>query len=184
VVVIPSLADEAVLAGRILSLASGRGRDVLLLGVGAGPGQDFELRRKLVTLAAFLREGGSRVEFKVEAARDWMQKLKTIVGPDDMLACCLEPDGCGARTSLNVALSSQFKLPVYVFLGEEPSTRSKESVPAQMASWVGSLAIILAFLWLQIQIVQAGASATYTILLILATVSEIGAIWLWNSSFA
>jgi hypothetical protein len=184
VVVLQDLEDEALLAGRILSLAREWDRDVLLVGIGPRPGEEIELRRGLVTLAALIRAGGSRAEIRVEADRNWMQKLGLIVGPTDMLACCLERDCAAARPPLNVALSSQLNLPVYVFLGMEVSAENRGSISKPLAAWLGSLATILGFLWLQAHMVEALAGPAFTVLFILSVPCEIGLIWVWNSLLA
>src|SRR5512142_3312312 len=74
VVVIRDVQEEALLAGRIQELARARGLSVLLLGIARDPALEAELRRGLITIAAFLEEGSrhtDRPQIQVECGRDW-----------------------------------------------------------------------------------------------------------------
>lgn len=184
VAVIPDVTEAAILAGEILSLARERTLDVVLLGICSSLSQETELRRKLVLLSAFIRDAGLHVDIRVEHGKDWIQNLRIMLRQDDLLACCVERNSGETRPPLSDALSSQLQVPLYVFSGADSSEATSNSSPAAIASWLGSLAIILGFLWLQIQIAGPGDDTAFTILVLLTVPLEIGLIWAWNSAFA
>ncbi|MCL5429482.1 MAG: hypothetical protein M1347_06780 [Chloroflexi bacterium] len=52
---------------------------------------------------------------------------------------------------------------------------------AEMLSWLGSIAIIAGFFWIQVQVDQLGKGWAHTILFLLSMVAEVYLLWLWNS---
>ncbi len=51
----------------------------------------------------------------------------------------------------------------------------------EIVSWLGSIAIIAGFFWLQVQIDQLNKGWGHTVLLLLSVLGEAYLIWLWNS---
>ena len=184
IVVASDIEQDALLAARILPMARARGLDVLLFGLSAGALQEDQLRRKLALLAAFIRDGGTRVEIRVEHGGGWLGKLKAIIGSGDVLACP------GAMTPPNTSqplvevLSSRLRLPVNVFDVSEPAEPRGRAFLPGLLPWLLSIAVILGFLWLQIRITQSGDNGFSTILLIALVPLEIALIWLCNSLFS
>jgi len=181
VVVIRSVIEEATLAGRILEAAGRGGRAVLLLGIDAGFIQETELRRSMALLAAFLRNAGTEAEIRIEHGQDWLPRLSTYVGREDLLACCLEGDPAGLGTPLHDVLSGHSRLPVLVFAGAGAWQEEPKGILRGLAPWLASLAVILGFLWLQIWLTQLGGGAQATSLLVLTLPVEVGLIWLCNA---
>ena len=48
-------------------------------------------------------------------------------------------------------------------------------------SWLGSIATILGFFWIQLRIEQLARDWSQTLLFLLTLVAEVYLIWLWNS---
>jgi len=184
VVIVPSVGEAGLLAGRIHEVARDRGLDVLLIGVAADFASEVELRRKLALLAAFMRDVGTDAEIRVESGLDGLHGLGLVLSDRDHVACCLDASRRGPRPSWAELLASQLQRPVYVFeesgYGDSPNT----SLIAHLAPWFGSLAIIAGFLWLQLQVSQQGENLVDTALLVLTVPVEIALIWLCNSIFA
>jgi hypothetical protein len=185
--------EEAALAGRILALAGTRGLPVILVGIAPDPKGKQELRRKLVTIAAFLRgENSNRsahpqeyyaafgVEILMEEGRDWLDKLRGQLQSNDLLACYAEQYVGTRRRPLSDVLSSNLNVPIYTFSGLLPA-RDEESLLIRTASWLGSLGSIGGFLMLQWRIVAASQGPTQSVLLLLTLIAEVGVIWLLNS---
>jgi hypothetical protein len=183
VVVIPSLGEAALLAGRIHDLARTRGMGVLLLGVASKLEAEDELRRRLALLAAFIRNMGVQVEVSVEPDADRLRGLRFALGEGDVLACCVDASGRGAGASWADLLSSELQRPVYVFEQSGYSGESTGGLLGRLAPWLGSLAILVGFLWLQFQVSQQGENLLDTALLVLSVPVEIALIWLCNSIF-
>ena len=51
----------------------------------------------------------------------------------------------------------------------------------EMFSWLGSIAIIIGFFLVQVQIDQLGKGLAPTCLFLLSLIGEVYVIWLWNS---
>jgi hypothetical protein len=181
IVVVSGIAEEAALARRILVLASARDLPLLLLGVCAESDGELELRRKLVILAAFTRDQGLSVEIRVESGKDWVRKVAAVWNEGDLLACYAGENSGTQRNSLSDLLSSNLGIPVYLFTGLDTSRPDRNGIFSQIVSWIGSVAIILGFLWFQMKVTPPGTNGAYPVWLILSVLVEIGMIWLWNS---
>lgn len=188
--------EEATLAGRILMLAGKDCRNVLLVGVCPDALRQTELRRRLVTIAAFLREqtlpGTTRtarseeelcVEVRIEHGKDWIQRIRMTLQPGDTLACYEGQEAAKPRRQLCDILSSNLESPIYVFSQLTPPQSSHRTLLSQATSWLGSLAGIGTFFLLQVRIVTVIQGGTQTVLLILTLFAEVSVIWIWNSLF-
>src|SRR5512140_3021932 len=100
VVIFQHVEDEALLASQILDLAQARGLGIFLLGIASDASQAAEMRRGLVTVAAFIREeqsrmapmlagqlAGSAPEIVVETGKGWINRLRTLLREEDLVAC-------------------------------------------------------------------------------------------------
>ncbi len=184
VVVVPHVTEAALLAGRIHGIARARGAHVLLIGVAPDPALETELRRELALLAAFVRNAGTHAEVRVERDLEWLSGFRYLLGDHDMLACCAGNSPHQTRQTWADVLSTRLSRPVYVFgqadLAQSPGVgRLRGLLP-----WLGSIVILLGFLWLQIQLSQHAGSAADTTVLMLSVPIEVGLIWLCNSSLS
>ncbi len=179
--------EEALLARRIMDLITPRNLAVLLIGVAPNPTGEAQLRRSLARLAGFLREHSSaagRVEFRIEAGRDWIAGLRTIVRPGDMIGCYSEQTVGVMERPLCDVLSSDIGLPVYAFSGLRAARKHPRKRLSQAASWLASLASIGGFLLLQARIVIAAQGWLQTVLLLMTLGAEVGLLWFVNSLLA
>ena len=181
VVVVPDIAEAALLAGRIQELAAVRGQEVFMLGVASKAVPESELRRKLALLAAFLHEAGTRAQFQMRNSHDWIPALENLLGENDLLACCVVEGSPSAGVGWLDQVGTRFDRPVYAFMDGEAVVQRGPTLLRRVASWIGSSVIILGFFWLQVQLSQAGGGAAQTDLLLLSLPVEIGMIWLLNS---
>ena len=181
VVVVPDVAEAALLAGRIHLVAQARNQDVLLIGVASQSLSAAELRRRLTLLAAFLQHAGAKVQVRVEEGLNWMPELRALLSDNDLLACCVveSPPAVGERWL--ELLANRFQRPVYAFMDTGTLDMPERGLPARLAPWLGSIAIILAFFWLQVRLSQQGDAAAYSGWLVLSIPVEIGMIWLLNA---
>lgn len=197
VVVMLDAAEEALLAGRILALAEPRGLRVLLIGVAPDPQGEAKLRRKLATIAAFLKDHRSPtrsdwpesnrdtwVEYRIEHGKDWIARTRALLRPNDMLACYSEQVIGTRQRPLSDILSSTLNMSIYTFTGLHGPEKSRQPVVSQALSWIGSLAAVGGSLLLQARIVTAVQGGAQTALLLLTVIAEVGLIWVLNSLFA
>ncbi len=197
VVVIREPEEEVLLAGRILELARERCLSVLLVGVSRDAAKEAGLRRSLVTIAAFLREANAYAgrslsmdasiaspEVQIECGRDWMNKLRSLLRPGDMLACYSEDKAGILERPLNDILSSGLNMPVYTFAGLTAPQSPRQNRWTQIASWAASLASIGGFLMLGARIVIAVQGWLQSVLLLVALLVEVAVVWFINSLIA
>ncbi len=183
IVIIAGADEENELVFRILSVAKPLGLAVLLLGICPGPLEESELRRSLITMAAFLRDAGLSTEIRIEYERGWVEKMKAIQRPGDMLACYERQNAWPQLRPLSQVLTSASDAPLYIFTKLHASRPTRLGFLSQAVSWVGSVAIIAGFFWLQIKVSQSAAGWVTSSLLIVSVLTEVGLIWFWNSLF-
>jgi hypothetical protein len=181
VVVVPDVAEAALLASRILVMAQAWGQDVLLIGVASRRLSAGELRRRITLLAAFLQNVGTHVQVRVLEGADWISEIQTLLQDDDRLACCVlesQPSGGDPWTEI---LATRLERPVYVFMDSGTPATPQRGLLARAAPWLGSIAIILGFFWLQALLSQQGDASAYSGWLLLSVPVEIGLIVLCNA---
>lgn len=181
VVVVPDVAEPALLAGRIHLVAHARRREVLIVGVASQVLSEAELRRKLTLLAAFLQEAGTKAPIQVEKGNDWIPRIQSLLGDDDILACCVDEGLPEAGDRWIELLATRLQRNVYAFMDSGGLRVPKPRLAARLAPWLGSIAIILGFFWLQVWLSQPGAGAAFRGWLLPSVPVEIGLIWLFNS---
>lgn len=180
-VVVPDVTEAALLASRIQVMARKRSQDVLLIGVASQQLSAGELRRRLTLLAAFLQNAGLHVQVRVLEAQEWIAEIQALLKEDDLLACCVVESQPGAIEPWTELLAKRFRRPVYAFMDSGSPTTPQRRLPARVAPWLGSIAIILGFFWLQVLLSQQGNGAGVTGLLIASVPVEVGLIWLCNA---
>lgn len=188
VVVLQDVEQEAMLASRILELAQSRGLGVLLLGIvpDLSSKGDAELRRKLVRVAAFIKDalqGRLPVDIRMDGGQRWLDAVRYLVQPGDLLACCSDWSVGKLQRPLNDVLGAGLQMPVYVF-GELGKTNiERKDLFSRVAGWVASLASVAAFCIVSAQIVLATQGLVQSILLLGALAVEIAVIYFVNSLF-
>lgn len=194
VVAIRDVEEEASLASRILEVAQPRGLSILLVGIAPDPMGEAGMRRKLVTIAAFINDEYSRMgfarrsgvspdqaEIRIECGRDWIGRLRSLLRPGDLLACYSE-DSLGIwERPLSDILSSSLNMSIYTFSGLNSERRQRRNYAAQAAPWLTSLASIGGFFVLQARIVAEVQGWEQSTLLLMSLVAEAGLIWVLNS---
>src|SRR5512139_2403057 len=100
VVVISEMAHEALLASRLVQVATLHGRTVLLFGIASNLAEEGRLRRELVPLAGLIREAGIEVESAVSSGRSGLTLLASVLRSDDVVACSLARSATGDGRNL------------------------------------------------------------------------------------
>jgi hypothetical protein len=181
-VVVCGVNGTAFVARRIHEIASGHGANVLLVGAVVEDASEAELRREIAMLAAFLRDAGSQVETRIEQGWEWLDGIRFMLSDSDLAACCAAGDGHAARAGLPDGLSLRLRRPVYMIEGPMGGEAYRPGLLRAAGPWIGSLAVILGFLWLQIRLSQGSAGIPTKALLVLSLPIEIGLIWVCNAA--
>ena len=182
IVLVPeSELDLAIAARRIKELAGTFGNNILLLGLSIDAANEPGLRRQLATLSAVMRGERISVETKNEVGIHWLSVVRSEWQSGDAIACFSAPYPGFSRKPLHQILESNLNSTVYVLAGaHQQEGHSASRRAADAAAWIGSIGIILGFLWLQIKIAQFPRDWTHTLLLYISLFAEVGAIWMWN----
>jgi hypothetical protein len=196
IAVLEDATEAALLASRILELAQRQSLGILLLGVAPDPSGVSELRRQLVTIAAFIRQeqarmglAGSRgvpahsLEIQIEIGRDWLRGIKDELQPGDTVACSSAQVVGMLGRPLTDVLASNLNVPIYAFAGLERPRGNPQHALSQVAAWVCSLASIGGFLFLQARMVTYVQGWPQSALLLLTLGMEVASIWFLNSLF-
>jgi hypothetical protein len=173
--------DLSTTASRLVDIAGAYKCPILLIGLCADASQEPGLRRQLVTLAAMLQTTGASIETRIESDRNWLMAIDSILRPDDIVVCF-----GGKKSTMHQRLLEHFdgaNSAAVVYLIREPSGHDIETPTwtSGALGWAGSIGIIVAFFWLQVNIGQAFSGATNTIALVLSILVEFFALLLWNS---
>lgn len=180
IVLVPSIeVDLTDVTRRIWDLADATGAHIKFLGLCQDATQEPELRRILVTMSAMVNYDHISAEMEVIVGRDWPGAVKSHIHHSDMIVC-IEGQQTGLlREPLSRILHSDLDLPVYILSGLDFQERPRSSWSARSAAWIGSIAIIIGFLLLQVKIIQT-AKDWIVALEMASTAIEFWLIWAWN----
>lgn len=175
--------NEADLARCIWTLAETAKLDVLLLG-SITQGDEAYVRRRLINIASFLRNGRIRIETTLRHQNTWQHALQDTVRPGDLLVCHAEQrishNGLKKHPLSKVLLATLNK-PVYVLNGFYPGLRVELSLP--IGRWISAvvpIVIIIGFFFLQIQIDIDKTGWVGKILFMISILIEAVLIGLWE----
>lgn len=185
VVLVPDTdVDESELATRIWSLASPRGLAVLYLGMIRDGRAESLTRRRLITLAAITRDDWAHVETRLEPEGNWIQIVRHIWEPGDLIVCHAEQALSGwslKRKSLAQSLAAALNTPVYVLSGFYPGLPTEQPRwLARLLSWLPPLVLLVLFFMLQVRITWGTTGWIQTALLCLSVIVEFGLIGTWE----
>lgn len=173
-------ADYSEVLHRIWELASQSGTEVRFVGLSAEKAREGELRRSLVTMAAVLRSGGVAASVDILTGRDWANRLRSSLGPEDTVICQVGPSEGFLHRSLGRQLQVELDAPFYILSGPAVPQASQPHWLVQAAAWTGSAAILAAFFLLQVKIGLLG-SGLAVFLGSLSVIAEVVLICAWNA---
>jgi len=184
IVLFPASAeDNPHLSHRIWEIARSSGLNVLLLSLCSDYYEESQLRRHLVMMAAIIGDGHICTDIRIEHGNDWVGQVKNIYQPGDVIACYAGQRVGLMRKLLHEALRSQLEAPIYILTADQPIKNSRPKSLLQASFWLGALAIIGGFLWLEVKIVQLPQDLAHNVFLYLCVFVEVGFLLLWNSIF-
>lgn len=184
IVLLPTWAGESPgLSHRIWEIARSEGLNVLLLGLYTDAMEELQLRRRLITMAASIKDTNISAEFMMECGDHWLGKVKDLYRPGDVVACYAAQRVGLRRRPLHDVLRSELEAPIYILSADQPIRNQRSSWYLQAAFWLGSLIIIGGFFWLEAKLVKLPQDWAHSSLLYIAVLIEIGVIWVWNSIF-
>jgi hypothetical protein len=185
VVIVPAgEVDVTTLTQRVWEMAKATGAEVRLLSLYEEATQQPGLRRRLATMSAMINSGQVRAEAETLPGRDWLQAVRSLLQPGDMLVCCNEPRGGSPSKPFSQIMQSNMSAPVTILSGCTPEEKAPARWGAQILGWAGSAGILAGFFWLQVRLGQVPKDLGYMLLLLLTIPAEVWLIGLWNSLFS
>ena len=171
-------ADLTAATGRIWKLANGTRAHVRFLGLCSDATEEPGLKRILITQSALLNSDGVSADSEVIAGKDYIHAVTSRTQRGDMFVCWNEPTGF-LHKKVNTILESKADIPVYILSGYRSKNGFDIGWLPSLAAWIGSIAIILAFFWLQVQIAHVLGALTMALQLV-SVALEIWLLMAWN----
>jgi hypothetical protein len=189
VVLVPDAeVDEARLAAKLWTMASGPGLNIILLSLVRNTFREASVQRRLTTIAAITRDKRTHVEVRLGAGAHWESLIQSIWQTGDLLVCHAEQSksviGIG-REPLAPVLASALKVPVYALAGFYPELPPElpESV-GQVFAAAPLVAIVTAFFFVLAGIQRLTAGLVQTVLFCLSVIIVYGLIATWETLVA
>ncbi len=178
--------SDAEFARIIWFLASPARLNVLFLALAPSDSECMAAERRLTSLAAITRDAWVHVETVVFDGRSWMAAIQSVLKPTDVIACHAEQTVWGGlfkeRKPLAGAIRSITDVPIYEFCGLYLQSESSLKRHILMVSyWLLFLAIIIAFFFLEAQVISLRPIWAEEVILCLVFIIELGVLWVWNS---
>ena len=175
--------DTPDLEHRIWEIARSLKLDVLFLSLSNDYEEESQLRRKLITMAAVIKDPNVSTDIMIKHGNDWVRQVRKIWRVGDIVACYSGHKVGLMRKPLDQALSSSVDGPIYILSDYQPARNPKRTFASQFFFWLGSLVIVGGFLWVEVRLVQLPQDWAHTSLLYVGIFLEIGLLWVWNSVF-
>jgi hypothetical protein len=175
-------ADLTSVTRRVWELAHATGAQVRFLGLCNNAEDKLVLQRTLVTASALMNSGGTTSDWEIVVSKNWLDTVRLRLRPSDMLVSSQGPGSGSHQKSLNAILQADLGVPLYILSGTQTQNTSGSEWLQAAAAWIGSLAILIAFFWLQVKIDQLAGEWSIP-LQVLSTALEFALIWNWNRKF-
>jgi len=188
VVLLPqALADNLDLGRKIHGLAHAGGSDVVYLALLENPEDLWTLTRSLVTLKAITSADILAAGYKIIPSAAWMEALADTFRPGDSLVYTAEQRvsaGFLQTQPLGRFLEINYAAPLVELKGYyNPRALNIKRAVLVLITWLGFLAIIAGFSFLEIQVDQGIRGAARTLFLLITAGVEIWAVYAWNKLF-
>jgi hypothetical protein len=175
--------DTPDLERRIWEIARSLQLNVLLLSLTNDFDEEFQLRRKLIIMAAIIKDPYVSTEILIEHGNDWVGQVKKLWRKGDIVACYANQKVGLMRNTLDQILRSSLNMPVYILADTQSVKSSKPGFFSQVLFWSGALAIIGGFFWAEAQLVRLPQEWAHSSLIYVCVFVEFALISLWNSLF-
>jgi len=185
IVLLPeSLAGDLEFATRIHRVAAQSQKNVVYLTILDDPDHALTVSRNLATMKA-VTESNLVHAGSVQVPTDrWFAKLKEILGPEDTVVCQAEQSvRQGVFRTIPIAdyLHSILGKPMIIMEGYyHPRMIQVSAWVKSLFFWLGAIAILAGFTWLELQADSAFPGFIHPVVLIVILIMEIGSVWLWS----
>jgi hypothetical protein len=175
--------DTPDLEHRIWEIARSLHLNVLFLSVTNDFDEEAQIRRKLVTMAAVIKDPNVSTDIMIEHGNDWVKQVRRVWVEGDVVACYSGHKVGLMRKSLDQVLKDKLEATIYILSDHQSVRNPKRTFLSQSFLWLGSLAIIGGFFWAEVRISQMPQDWAHTLLIYVCIFMEIILIFMWNSLF-
>lgn len=153
-------------------------KEILFVALARDPEKDSLLRRRMTTLASYVRSPNIESSYKLLFVNNWPEALRDLLAVGDRVIC-LEDHLTTGRFFQNIPLSQQLittlKIPVCVVQGIRLSPEGSwiDTGLREFLIWTGVILTLLAFLLVQARIQQAFPDTLGTIMEVASIVIEV-----------
>jgi len=175
--------DTHDLENRIWEIARSLHLNVMLLSLTNDFDEESQLRRKLITMAAMIKDSYLSTEIMIEHGNDWVRQVRKLWRQGDIVACYANQKVGIMRKALDQILRSSLNMPVYILANPHAVKSSKPRFLSQVLFWLGALAIIGGFFWAEAGLVQLPQDWAHSALIYVCIFAEFAFLLLWNSLF-
>jgi hypothetical protein len=168
-------ADLTAVMRRVWELANPLGARVLLLGLCEETMHEPALRRALATMSAIMSYGKVSAQSEIIFGRNWVNAVRSRLQPGDTVVYWHE-QGTGL-------IHAKLDVPVCLLSDISSQKVTRSSWLRRAAVWLGSIAIMVGFFFIQAQVGHF-ANGWATALQLLSLAGEFGSILFWNSLLA
>jgi hypothetical protein len=184
IVLVPPASDYGITTQRIWELAIATGGRIQLLSLCKDIANKPSLHRQLVLMSALMGHSRISTEAKVEMGTNWVDAVKRNYQTGDIIVCFAEQCDGFLRKPLSQILEENLDTPILILGGHYHEQPSRLNPLSRTAFWIGVISIITAAFFLQIWIMSLPRDWSQTTLLILAVITELWLIWVWNQLFS
>jgi len=168
---------------RIWEIARSLQLNVLLLSVTNDFDEEARLRRKLITMAAIIKDPNVSTDILIEHGTDWVKQVRKIWQKGDIVACYAGQKVGLLRKPLDQVLKSSLEATIYILSDYRPIKNPKRTFLSQFFFWSGSLAIVGGFFWVEAKLVQLPQDWAHSALIYVCVLVEFAVISFWSSLF-
>jgi hypothetical protein len=174
--------DTTMLTRRVWELANAGAFHVKFIGLCNDAGKELATRRALVTMSSMMNYGTLTSDIEVIVGKNWIDSLKPRVDQGDMVVYWdAEPAGL-LRKPISQLLYADLNVPLYIIPGGATPQDARSAWSSQIVAWIGFIAIVLGFFFLQTKIYQL-AIGWATVLALISVAVEFWLIWVWHNWF-
>jgi hypothetical protein len=175
--------DTSDLEHRIWEIARSLQLNVLILSLTNDFDEEPQIRRKLITMAAMIKDPFVSTEIMIVPGNDWVRQVKKLWRKGDMVACYANQKVGIMRKALDEILRSSLNMPVYILADTQLVKNSKPGFLPQILFWSGACAIVGGFFWAEAQLIKLPQDWAHSALLYMCVFVEFALISVWNSLF-
>lgn len=182
-VLVPSTeVDTTMLIRRVWELANAGAFHIKFIGLYSDAGTELAMRRALVTMSSMMNYGSVTSDLEVINDKSWVDNLKSYINQGDLVVYWDTQTAGSLRSPLSQLLQTDLNVPLYIVRGGSTPQAARSAWSSQVVAWIGFIAIMLGFFFLQTKIYQLANSWATTLALLSVTV-EFWLIWVWHKWF-